>query len=35
MMIANTAIHLSRHRKAIFFTQRIRRPGDGKRNNIS
>jgi len=29
--VANTAIHLSRHRKVIFFDVHTLRPGDGKR----
>ena len=28
---ANTAMHLSRHRKAIFFAERTLRPGEGAR----
>jgi hypothetical protein len=30
-MTPNTAMHLSRHRMAIFITQHTLRPGDGKR----
>jgi len=29
---ANTAIHLSRHRKPIFFAENALRPGDGERS---
>jgi hypothetical protein len=27
----NTAIHLSRHRKALYSAERFLRPGDGER----
>ena len=30
---SNTAMHLSRHRMAIYFDEHTLRPGDGKRWN--
>jgi hypothetical protein len=30
-MLPNIAMHLSRHRKVLFFIEHFLRPGDGKR----